>query len=114
VPYLEGYETIEHFSHLGEWSIKQDDRGFFVENRRVGASSTERYDNLLFHGGPGQVLEMRVYGEGDLLARLAYVGFRDVQTIEPNRADIGVVWGPTIEHAFWRGRGGKGYVMVCR
>jgi SAM-dependent methyltransferase len=114
VPYLEGYETIEHYPHLDRWNIIDAGGEFFVDNIPPGQTIVERHRNPQFHGGPGQVLEMRVFGEGDLVARLKYAGFDSVQFIEPTMPEIGYVWFPTIENSLWRGRAAKSYVMICR
>jgi SAM-dependent methyltransferase len=122
VPYLEGYETIEHYPHLHDWRITQTENGSFrVENMRAGNPTVPGQEPYLeifprpeFHGGPGAVLEMRMYGEGDLRARLAYAGFQDVKMLEPCRSDVGYVWSFNVEKPYWRGRVGKGFVMACR
>ena len=122
VPYLEGYETIEHYPHLYKWkTVKLDDGYHVVLNLRRGdlgrpnrAPYVECFTRPEFHGGPGEVLEMRLYGEGDLRARLAYAGFSSVEAIEANLPDIGYVWNYTAERPEFHGRGGKSCVMVCR
>jgi SAM-dependent methyltransferase len=122
VPYLEGYETIEHYPHLYQWRVvKKLDGRFIVENLRRGDPNrpgrepfVETFERPEFHGGPGEVLEMRIYGEGDLLARLDYAGFHSVTPLEPVIEAIGYVWESGSERPEWHGRKGKGWILVCR
>lgn len=113
VPYLEGYESIEHFPHLENFKIVELSGKYILIN--VGPDgSTQSFENLSFHGGPGAVLEMRVFGEGDILSMLAFAGFSNVEVMEPNLTSIGYVWDYLTESPLWRGRKGKSCVMVCR
>src|ERR1700722_9424152 len=84
VPYLEGEETIEHFPQLDQWKITEIDGKSFLNNvRRDGVQET--FTDLHFGGGgPGAILEMRVFGEGDLMQRLRRAGFQRIDTLEAN------------------------------
>ena len=46
-------------------------------NRRSDGTY-EVFDNLVFHGGKGATLELRVFSESDLRQHLATAGFTDV------------------------------------
>lgn len=113
VPYLDGYETIEHFPHLSEYSVIKSADDFFLVNHRQD-NLTEFHRNLTFHGGPGSVLEMRIFGEGDLISLLRYVGFDQIEILEPNDLAIGYSWDPHVEGSLSRARLNKSFVWVCR
>jgi SAM-dependent methyltransferase len=112
VPYLRGYMTIEHYPHLMEYEIVAVGGKYAVVNVRADGL-VEQFPAPVFHGGPGSVLEMRVFGEGDLMATLAYAGF-EVRVLEASLPEIGYVWRLQAESALWRGRESKSFVMVCR
>lgn len=113
VPYLEGYESIEHFPHIDRFEIVAVEDRYSLTNIAPDGS-IEHFDSLVFHGGAGATLEMRIFGEGDLLSMLAYAGFSNVSIMEPNLPEIGYVWDYHSEHPFWRGRRGKSCILVCR
>lgn len=112
VPYLEGYETIEHYPHIHNFAISETSGHFTLTNISLDGH-IQHFDNLVFHGGPGSTLEMRVFGEGDLLSMLSYVGFKSVEILEPIIPDIGYVWDYHCEHVLWKGRRGKHCILVC-
>jgi SAM-dependent methyltransferase len=122
VPYLEGYESIEHYPHLYKWkTVEVGDGIYAVVNLRRGEPGRpdrvphiECFSRPEYHGGPGETLEMRLFGEGDLRARLAYAGFLSVESIEPNISEIGYLWDYHVERPDFHGRRAKSCVMVCR
>jgi SAM-dependent methyltransferase len=113
VPYLEGYETIEHYPHLYDYSIAQVGEKYLVLNMRRDGM-LEVFENPVFHGGPGSVLELRIFGEGDLSAMLRYAGFGTIEMAYPDLIDAGYVWDAVSESQLWRGRLAKSYVWICR
>jgi SAM-dependent methyltransferase len=113
VPYVEGYETIEHFPHLNKYKICNVGDKYVLINQRLDGD-IEEFRNLVFHGGPGAVLEHRVFGEGDLLSLIRHAGFGSVDIVEPNVDNIGFLWDPVVESPLWKGRRGKSYILVCR
>jgi len=112
VPYLRGYTTIEHYPHLQDYEIVAVGGSYAVVNVRPDGL-LEHFAAPVFHGGPGSVLEMRIFGEGDLMAMLAHAGF-DVTVMEASILDIGYVWPVQTESLLWRGRESKSFVMLCR
>ena len=92
VPFtLEGDTTVEHFPPLHDWSVRQAggeweliDQGF---DGRVN-----RYGNLVFHGGDGATLEMRVFSLKSMLAEFEAAGFRDVRVETDPILEAGVYW----------------------
>lgn len=91
VPYSLDAQTLEHFPHLHEWRLEQDDAGWVLHNRRPDGTEESTRD-LIFHGGPGCTLEMRLFCRDDLIRYLYEAGFRDVRIASEPVAEIGVVW----------------------
>ena len=112
-PYLEGYETIEHFPHLSNHVIASIGDDYFLINKRLDGFC-ETFGNLNFHGGLGSVLEMRIFGEGDLFSMLRYAGFRSIEEIPPENSVIGYEWADAPEMVLAKGRLSKSYVIVCK
>jgi SAM-dependent methyltransferase len=113
VPYLDGFENIEHYPHLYEYHVINTAGAYSLLNlRRDGL--LEHHQKPLFHGGPGSVLEMRVFGEGELIAMLKYCGFSEVIDLEPNNLEIGYTWDSFRQDLLWGDRLSKSHILVCR
>ena len=79
VPYsLKGEQTTEHFKDLNKFEIVQNNSEYMLRNITSDNRVVE-YNNLIFHGGPGQTLEMRVFCEKALISELENAGFRDIK-----------------------------------
>lgn len=91
VPYAPRTETVEHFPDLNEFTVSEQGDGTFVLRNVTAAGEIQEFNQLIFHGGPGATLEMRVFGEGDLLVRLRDAGFTEVRI---HRTDFthGIWW----------------------
>jgi hypothetical protein len=91
----------------------------FSRNRAVLLNAPENggpieiYRDLFFHGGEGATLEMRIFGETDLIVRLHAAGFHSVEILEFYES-VGYLWDFPAERPAYRGRPDKGMVMVCR
>ena len=91
VPYRADGETVEHFPDLHDYDIVERDGEHVLRNTTRNGRHAEHGD-LVFHGGPGETLELRFFALPDLLARLGAAGFVDVRVRrEPNFAH-GVWW----------------------
>src|SRR5262249_6736629 len=78
VPYSLEETTQEHFADLQEFGLVTAGSHLALVNRaRTG--EWQVFDNLVFHGGPGSVLELRVFCESDLRAKLTAAGFTRVE-----------------------------------
>jgi len=75
VPYSkEGDETLEHFGELNDFEIiETNDKYKLVDFDKDGVK--REFNDLIFHGGPGSTLEMRVFSEKSLLRELENSGF---------------------------------------
>lgn len=67
--------TREHFPNLFDWKLMTSQGRMALENRRQDGT-VERFENLSFNGGTGQVLEMRIFTKGGLEEQLVSAGFR--------------------------------------
>jgi SAM-dependent methyltransferase len=77
VPYQINTGTIEHFPNLHEYSVTQIGSSYVLVNRTKDGAY-EVFDKLKFHGGIGATLEMRIFGEPDLMKNLSASGFEPV------------------------------------
>jgi len=68
VPYQIDTGTIEHFPNLHEYTVTCIGSSYVLVNRtKYGVY--EVFDKLASHGGIGTTLEMRIFGEPDLMRR---------------------------------------------
>ena len=78
VPYTNEAETLEHFPELHRFEILGSREGrYLVNTTEDGRQQT--YHNLVFHGGKGTTLEMRVFSRTGVLKMLKDSGFREIQ-----------------------------------
>ena len=97
VPYESNKETIEHFPELYDFTVVRDNETFVLKNRtREGV--IQEFRNLVFHGGPGTTLEMRVFSEDSLIQHLRDAGFHAIKVHrEPDF--VHGIWWPLSEAA---------------
>jgi SAM-dependent methyltransferase len=91
VPYTRRAETIEHYPGLRDYEILNF-RGEKIIVNRDDIGGLQVYDNLIFHGGEGATLEMRVFCETDVLNRLAQSGFENIHVHDQPQLSIGYYW----------------------
>jgi SAM-dependent methyltransferase len=89
VPYARSGETIEHFPDLHDFRI-EDRHGKRVLLNRTREGIEQVFPDLVFHGGPGDTLEMRLFSESGLLRELADAGFRDVRIMRAPCFEFGI------------------------
>lgn len=88
-PYLLDGKTAEHFPELYQYTLASPGgRTVLVNRRRDG--NIETFENLVFHGGPGSTLELRVFTEPALREMLAGAGFASVHTATASYPEFGV------------------------
>ena len=92
VPYTHG-EHKEHFPNLFNYEIKNENGNYILYNTTQD-NKLETFDNLCFHGGPGNVLEMRVYSKSSIISFLEKAGFIDITFYEINKdmEKYGIFW----------------------
>lgn len=91
VPYnLEG-DTVEHFPDLHEYRIEER-AGEHVLFNRTRDGREETFEDLVFHGGPGETLELRVFSLGGLQRDLELAGFVPPRIYSEAEESCGMVW----------------------
>lgn len=91
VPYGTQAETVEHFPELNEFSIVKKE-GSFVLRNKTKAGVVQEFSDLVFHGGPGSTLEMRVFSETALIQHLKDAGFLDIKVHRTADLVHGIWW----------------------
>ena len=90
VPYQINTGTIEHFPDLHEYSMTVVG-GTHVLVNRTRSGAYQVFDKLKFHGGIGLTLEMRIFGEPDLMRNLAEAGFDRVRILGEDYPPFGIL-----------------------
>ena len=91
VPCQVSGKVLEHFPELYEYrTVPLAGREVLVNRRRDG--TVEVFDDLVFHGGTGETLEMRTFGISALEATLRNVGFQDVCFLTSDVPEWGITF----------------------
>jgi SAM-dependent methyltransferase len=91
VPFgMEG-DTVEHFPDLNEYTVEERAGSFVLINRTANGHMQE-YSDLVFHGGPGSTLEMRLFSEAGLRRELEHAGFTQIAFHREPSFQCGVYW----------------------
>ena len=85
VPFTLEAETIEHFPELHDYRLLETPEGRRLENRTTDGRR-QVYHKLVFHGGPGSTLEMRVFSRASLEREFAQAGFSRMRIADECRA----------------------------
>jgi SAM-dependent methyltransferase len=88
-PYSMGVSTREHFPELHEYSIIEDQNQKILVNR-TSDGREQVYRDLVFHGGDGATLEMRIFSLSDIQQLLHEAGFTYVKIWEEQHLPHGV------------------------
>jgi SAM-dependent methyltransferase len=92
VPYTLGaVATLEHFPELRRYWVVRTGLGAFLLNI-TRELRPQVFRGLVFHGGVGSTLEMRVFTQTGLSSSLAQAGFEDIQIHANPYFDYGIVW----------------------
>jgi len=84
VPYNFESETKEHFPDLFQYEIRKDG-GKPVLHNITRDDREQSFENLNFHGGAGETLEMRRFSWEGLKGELINAGFKRIEVLsEPN------------------------------
>ncbi len=91
VPYSQDESTREHFPDLHRFDISEVGGEYVLKNiSRSGVF--QRFDNLVFHGGPGATLEMRVFSEKGLERAFRNAGL-SMRICSEALPEFGITWG---------------------
>lgn len=93
VPFNAKGDHREHFPDLFEYTIILEGGEWRLRNTTVDGRQQE-FRNLCFHGGPGAVLEMRVFSRSSLEAFLSASGFIEITffAIDEDMQRYGIFW----------------------
>lgn len=91
VPFAVQGETVEHFPELHDYRIEGRNGGFVLINTTVDGRRQE-HTNLVFHGGPGSTLELRLFSEASLRRHLEASGFAQVTVHREPCFRWGIYW----------------------
>jgi len=85
VPYTFESNTKEHFPDLYKYEIRQERGGKSVLYNVTRDGHEQKFENLNFHGGAGETLEMRLFSLDGIKYELRNVGFHKIDVVhEPN------------------------------
>jgi SAM-dependent methyltransferase len=90
VPYKPQGQTLEHFGPMDEFGLAKVG-GEAVLVRRKPEGGYEVFDDLVFHGGSGSTLEMRVFSEQDLRSQVLHAGFSSFEIYADSFPEFGVM-----------------------
>lgn len=90
VPYRLDGATVEHFPLLQEAEVLKRNDSFILRNVDSDGKVTE-FDKLVFHGGPGTTLEMRVFSLPDLMSSMQSAGFSDIRIHDEDQPQFGII-----------------------
>ncbi|MBI4808476.1 MAG: methyltransferase domain-containing protein [Nitrosomonadales bacterium] len=91
VPYAKTGNTVEHFPALHDFHLETHDRERILVNVTAQGERQE-FDHLVFHGGEGETLEMRVFSETAVLKELQQAGFEDIRIHKEPCLEFGIFW----------------------
>ncbi len=91
VPYAKDGKTVEHFPNLHQFDIHESE-GKRVLHNVTRDGQHETFEDLVFHGGEGMTLEMRMFSEPDLLRSLADAGYRSTRIYTDCVEEFGILW----------------------
>jgi SAM-dependent methyltransferase len=91
VPYIKTGVTVEHFPELYDWRIERTATTCTLLNTTADGRS-QRFGDLVFHGGEGETLEVRIFSQEGVLGELRRAGFTDIHMHGEPFAEFGIVW----------------------
>ncbi|WP_395685305.1 methyltransferase domain-containing protein [Caenimonas koreensis] len=92
VPFaLETPETLEHYPDIHNFEIRKVGDDYELVNT-LASGEVKVHRDLVFHGGPGDTLEMRVFAKEALRKNLEDAGFTDVRFRGESMKKYGIYW----------------------
>ena len=91
VPYRPAGKTVEHFPELHDFRLEDRDGRRSLINTTLDGRVQE-FDQLVFHGGEGETLEMRVFSLPDLIEELQGAGFVEIRVHDAPVPEFGILW----------------------
>jgi SAM-dependent methyltransferase len=91
VPLTLGPDTVEHFPALCDWRLERRGEDWRLHNV-TAEGRVQTFDDLVFHGGPGTTLEMRLFSRDALLRAFAAAGFARARIADEACPRFGIAW----------------------
>ena len=92
VPFSLESETREHYPDLHQFSLRQEGDADWVLENVTCDGRREQFRDLVFHGGPGSTLEMRLFSLAALQRHFAAAGFVDLRVHDEPYFEHGIFW----------------------
>jgi len=90
-PFTLESDTVEHFPDLHDWSILESRGRWRLVNKTIDGRTTT-HENLVFHGGLGTTLEMRLFSQAALVREFERAGFSRVRIAAESCLPFGIHW----------------------
>jgi 2-polyprenyl-3-methyl-5-hydroxy-6-metoxy-1,4-benzoquinol methylase len=86
--------TREYYPTLYDWKIVTLRGGCVLVNKTTDGQ-IQTFEDLVFHGGPGETLEMRLFSKNDLIDHFRKAHFEEIEisTVAPS-PECGIIWEP--------------------
>jgi SAM-dependent methyltransferase len=91
VPFGVASDTLEHFPDLYDFRLTQEAGSWVLYNTTM-AGKKERFGDLIFHGGPGSTLEMRLFSLSGLIREFKDAGFSSMEVMSTACWEHGIYW----------------------
>jgi hypothetical protein len=91
VPFKLQGETVEHFPELYDYRMEEQ-RGRPVLYNKTKEGKEQQFTDLVFHGGPGSTLEMRVFSRSAIIREFTNAGFEEIQFCSDSYFEHGIYW----------------------
>ena len=89
VPFTEAGDTREHFADLYDYKItSRKGKKILINITRNGEEQV--FEELRFHGGCGDTLEMRLFSKSSLVYDIKKAGFRNITFHDSNIPEYGI------------------------
>ncbi len=89
VPYKNEGRTVEHFPDLHSYRIEgKGEKRVMVNRTREGQEQV--FKDLIFHGGKGATLEMRLFSKSSLLDHIRKAGFQEITIHQESFPEFGI------------------------
>lgn len=87
-------EHIEHYPNLYDYKIEMNKDGEYILHNTTIDNEIEIFNNLCFHGGPGNVLEMRIFSKKSIISFFEKSGFIDIvfYEVDKDMNKYGIFW----------------------
>jgi SAM-dependent methyltransferase len=91
VPFSFDEDTREHYPDLHDWTLGERDGQWTLANTTRDGRAQE-FRDLVFHGGPGSTLEMRVFSLAALEREFQAAGFSRMRVAAEPYLPFGIHW----------------------